>query len=145
MVQSTPLNTETLPLNSHLTVTSALSAKQLDDATTTQFSQTPSVKISWNDCNDNLPRRRTRHGTIPAQTCHRINGRTLNPGGFREAVLSAPISFFCYKIDCFSLPPLSSYLKVFSLEELRAALPACCRAPPSLSVLFCLSRSSRRS
>lgn len=39
----------------------------------------PSVKISWNDCNDNRPRRRTRHGTIPAQTCHQINGQTLNP------------------------------------------------------------------
>ena len=33
-------------------------------------------RISWNDCNDNPPRRRTRHETIPAQTCHRINGQT---------------------------------------------------------------------
>lgn len=67
------------------------------------------------------------------------------PGGFTEAALSALIYLFCSEIDCFSLPPLSSNLKVFSLEELRAALPACCLMPPSISVLFCLSRSSRGS
>lgn len=39
MVPSMPLNTETLPVNTHLTMTSALSTKQLE-ATTVKFSQT---------------------------------------------------------------------------------------------------------
>lgn len=101
-------------------------------------------RISWNDCNDNPPRRRTRHETIPAQTCHRINGQTRkSPRWLYGGCPLCPDLSFLFRDRLFLAP--SSNLKVFSLEELRAALPACCLMPPSISVLFCLSRSSRGS
>lgn len=101
MAQSMQPNTETLPSDFDSTVTSALSAKQLDAPTTTTTTTVftnPDTEDFINDCNDTRPA--TGRDAEPFQ-CKPAIGLTDEQhynihSGFREAAFSAPIVLFLF-------------------------------------------------